>query len=237
MELRLLTANCTPRRRPLGTKANPTGEDMFDPDADAIRAALTQLPELSGDLPPRAVFIDDNGKDFVQYFTKTKDPIVRNCEVHYCVHQGPNSKPVQYSRAMTLEEVIELFQQYGSGDVSWREKAHWSKVRPRGDGFQIGCGWVVIILSAVCMRQFRGNDTDDFLTLGVIMLFGVLLAFWHLMPWAKGITGAPWSKAQASESSSSGGGCSGGSCGGSDGGGGGGGGGGDGGGGCGGGGE
>ena len=199
MELRFLSADL---------------DSLVDPDGEAIHAALTRLHDLSGSRPPRAVFMDDNGKDFIQYVAKTEGDSVRNCEVHYCVHQGPNSKPVQYSRAMTLEEVIELFQQYGSGDVSWREKPQWSKVRPQASCNQIGCGWVVIISSAACMRLFPRNDTDDFLTLGVIMLFGVLIAFWPMMPWAAGITGAPWSKAQASESSSSGGGCSGGSCGG-----------------------
>ena len=209
MELRLLTVD-----------EKQMQASFVDPDGETIRAALKRLSELSGDLPPRAVFMDDNGKDFVQYFTKTKDPIVHNCEVHYCVHQGPDSKPVQYSRAMTLDQVIELFQQYGSGDVSWREKPNWSKVTPQASCGSVGCGWLLIISSAWCMGLFPGNDTDDFLFLGGFMLLGGLIAFWKQMPWAAGITGDPWNEAQASASSSSGGGCSGGSCGGSGGGGG-----------------
>ena len=47
-------------------------DNLVDPGPDAIREAISELSNSSGDNPSRAVLVHDNGKDFIQHFAKKK---------------------------------------------------------------------------------------------------------------------------------------------------------------------
>ena len=100
MELRLLSADV---------------DDLVDPDVDTIRGVLTKLPELSGDKPPRAVLVHDNGKDFIQFFAVFGKEITtgrptESCHLQYCEHHEGKpscfySEEADFKKAEELEEL------------------------------------------------------------------------------------------------------------------------------------
>jgi len=226
MELKLLTSDV---------------DDLVDPDSDAIGRALLELIESSGDKPPRAVLMHDDGKDFIQFVAKTKGARLHNCHVQYCEQSKEEAGFKQYSSGgKTIEQVIGLFQGYANGDENWREGFNWQRLEPQGLLSRFYPVGIFVVLGLYYLVTAEPNSAVGIAhsVVGCMMVLGGIgYVSWRLRPWASSGPGHPWTEAAARSGSSSGGGCSGGSCGGSGGGGGGGDGGSCGGGGCGGGGE
>ena len=198
-------------------------DDLVDPGPDAIRESLGELSKSSGDNPPRAVLVHDNGKDFIQYFAKTTGGQVRNCEVQHCEHLGDGTGFRHYfTEEKTIEEVIQLFQRYAAGDPKWQGGIGWEPLERESEwGVVVFC-IVLTLLGTWASYNFLIKGAGKAIV-GALFSFGFagFLVFGIIMDRLND-DGTPWTEADALSSDSSGGGCSGGSCGGDGGGGGGG---------------
>jgi len=199
-------------------------DGLIDPGPDAIRESLGQLSKSSGDNPPRAVLVHDNGKDFIQYVAKTKGEKVHNCHIQYCEHLGDGAGFRQYSAEnKTIEQVIKLFQMYAAGDPKWQGRIGWEPMEHKLEWQVVVFGLVLALLGTWASYNFLIKGAGKAIV-GALGSFGILgLLIYGAIKDRLDCNGMPWVEADALSSDSPGGGCSGGSCGGDGGGGGGGG--------------
>ena len=202
MELRLLSADV---------------DDLVDPDVDTIRGVLTKLPELSGDKPPRAVLVHDNGKDFIQFFAVFGKEITTRrptefCYLEYCQYSGDNPDCF-FSEELDFSQVIELFQLYASREEEWKRGINWTIRKPSRTQRQInlcmGCFAAGIISCFFGILLVTLNITVAGFLLIIVGLLGFSSFYWPLLA---ANAGEPWTT-PIEGSSYGGGGCASGSCG------------------------
>ena len=191
-------------------------DDLVDPGPGAIWESLGQLSKSSGDNPPRAVLVHDNGKDFIQYVAKKKGRLdFQICHVQYCEYQGDGGGFSQYRsvRDRTIEETIELFQAFSAGGQEWKDKISWEPAKRTRSHRQVDrlatfltIGFFAFVAGILCL--FASIWIDQVVP-GVVLL-GVTLACSSFFLWIRPARlGAPWTGA----GSGGGKGCGSGSCG------------------------
>jgi len=209
MELRLLSADV---------------DDLVDPDVDTIRGVLTELPELSGDKPPRAVLVHDNGKDFIQFFAVFGKEITtgrptESCHLQYCEHH--EGKPsCFYSEEADFKKAVTILLAYAK-NLDWKTTVAWEPLEYERAWWRVGGGVALSIagIAFACLSLMTAVDSFAFV---FFCFFLAGLCFWTEF-YSLGRYGVPWEAGGGAGSYTSGscGSCTSGGCGSGDGGGGG----------------
>jgi len=152
MELRLLSADV---------------DDLVDPDVDTIRGVLTKLPELSGDKPPRAVLVHDNGKDFIQFFAVFGKEITtgrptESCHLQYCEHH--EGKPsCFYSEEADFKKAVTIMLAYAK-NLGWEATVAWEPLEYERAWWYVGGGVALSIagIAFACLSLMTEVDAFAF---------------------------------------------------------------------------
>ena len=152
MELRLLSTDV---------------DDLVDPDVDTIRGVLTKLPELSGDKPPRAVLVHDNGKDFIQFFAVFGKEITtgrptESCHLQYCEHH--EGKPsCFYSEEADFKKAVTILLAYAK-NLGWKATVAWEPLEYERARWCVGGGVALSIagIAFACLSLMTAVDAFAF---------------------------------------------------------------------------
>ena len=192
MELRLLSADV---------------DDLVDPDVDTIRGVLTKLPELSGDKPPRAVLVHDNGKDFVQFFAVFGKEITtgrptESCHLQYCEHH--EGKPsCFYSEEADFQQAVTVLLAYAKNH-DWKEAVAWERFKYETEWQVIVFGLVLTLLGIFASYNFLINGKGKAIV-GALFSFGIVGLLIYSVVKDRGDHGKPWTSGEGSCTSGEGG--------------------------------
>ena len=192
MELRLLSADV---------------DDLIDPDENTIREVLTKLPELSGDKPPRAVLVHDNGKDFIQFFAVFGKEITtgrptESCHLQYCEHH--EGKPsCFYSEEADFQQAVTVLLAYAKNH-DWKEAVAWERFKYETEWQVIVFGLVLTLLGIFASYNFLINGKGKAIV-GALFSFGIVGLLIYSVVKDRGDHGKPWTSGEGSCTSGEGG--------------------------------
>ena len=193
------------------------------PDGEVLRQTLEEVfgePEQSA----VAVLAHSNELDFVQFHlldhfaeleeaetpaegeesAEGEEPAAADlCHVEYCEGHWGGRHSHFFSEKLRLEEVLEIFQRYLSGDEGWKKEGEWKKLVKSGpdtsEDFRDKLGslaMAVVFLTVGCLFPFLTGDSgfSSWFMGGVCILLGVLFA-WNTFRSIGFEAGRPWAKA------------------------------------------
>ncbi len=169
---------------------------LLDPDAEFYPAAGGDIEEMADSLKIDSTIVYDE-------LYKEEAAAAGLCHVEYCEGHWGGRHSHFFSEKLRLEEVLEIFQRYLSGDESWKKEGEWKKLVKSGpdtsEDFRDKLGslaMAVVFLTVGCLFPFLTGDSgfSSWFMGGVCILLGALFA-WNTFRSIGFEAGKPWAKA------------------------------------------